>query len=286
MAAISRHFKRSRKDHANNDTSSTSASANLLNQQPAVPRVACSDPYSQGIDTTIAPTDGISEPEEPVFDLDLLGIKESDREWFRTANIAIRDLLNRPGSKYNYQHLRRIMSNAANILENEKKHHQWARQVDPMVVWTACLVRVVGEERALRKEEMLDTMEKFLNSFYCPTSICRQAAFLADKIDAGADEDSTKLFAFKYPAFRIIEDAHRLDDLGAIGIINHMMWFGEDRRYQNLSPWDVKVFEEVFDAYPGTMKTDTGRKMAEERYKFMTEQFLTHWKLETDTSNV
>lgn len=85
----------------------------------------------------------------PLLDFGLLKIPADDYTWFNNVNLAIRDLMNGPNydASHNYQHARRVVANGKNILEHEVKHHEWARKLDPMVIYLGCLVYSVGSTK-------------------------------------------------------------------------------------------------------------------------------------------
>lgn len=235
---------------------------------------------------------GSSEEHIPLLNLDLLNIKPEDRQWFTDVNIAVRDLSN--GSEnQNYGHIRRIVSNAAHILDKEIKHHEWARKLDPLIIWVSCMVHSVSSQllRAAEKPcDQLDVIDYFLKSYGCPLPIRRQVAFITTRVTVEIqlyDVSLMKVFSDEYPAHRVIQDAHMLAEMGAIGIIRFYTFYGR------LPPesWDStekvsKLIKDYLSQYVQAMRTETGRKMAEERLKWMKEEFLHQWSREADTSNV
>jgi uncharacterized protein len=233
------------------------------------------------------------EADYPLFDLDLLGIKPADRKWFTVVNIAVREFMNALDASHNYQHIRRVVSNAMYLLVKEKKHHEWARTLDPMVIWVACMTHDVGDAKYRVEGETRDQndiIDDFLRELDCPLPIRRQAAYLAARVSFTAelrDEKEIAGFADEYPAFRIVQDADRLDGLGAVGVSRLFLYGGVNEvRRQGLIDSGIELIENRFSHYPRLMKTETSRKMAEERYKWMVDNFADRWRDETDTSNV
>jgi uncharacterized protein len=233
------------------------------------------------------------EVDSPLFDLDLLGIKPEDRTWFTAVNIAVRTFMNNLDASHNYQHTRRVVSNAMYLFVKEKKHHEWARTLDPAVIWVACMTHDVGDAKYKADGEVRDqndVIDDFLKELECPLPIRRQAAYLAARVSFTAelrDEEGIAGFAEEYPAFRIIQDADRLDGLGAVGVSRLFLYGGiNEIRRQGLIDSGIELIEDRFSHYPRLMKTDTGKKMAEERYKWMVDNFVVRWRHETDISNV
>ena len=75
---------------------------------------------------------------------------------------------------------------------------------------------------------------------------------------------------------RIIQDADRLDAIGAIGIARTFAYGGKHGRTPEAS---IAHFHEKLLLLKGLMNTDKAREMAESRHAFM-EQFLREWERE------
>jgi uncharacterized protein len=90
---------------------------------------------------------------------------------------------------------------------------------------------------------------------------------------------------FRSPEFDIVQDADRLDAMGAIGIARAFQYGGFKNRLM-YSPMDnerthtINHFHEKLLLLKERMNTPTGKKLAEERHVFMEkylEQFLKEW---------
>lgn len=83
------------------------------------------------------------------------------------------------------------------------------------------------------------------------------------------------------PEGRIVQDADRLDAIGAVGIARTFAYGGRHGR----TPEDsLDHFREKLLLLKDLMNTPQGREMAEERHRFM-EEFLREWKAETGESS-
>jgi uncharacterized protein len=67
---------------------------------------------------------------------------------------------------------------------------------------------------------------------------------------------------------KVLQDADRLDAIGAVGIARCFLWSGEHREVLKEA---IKHFNEKLLKLKDTMNTEGGRKMAEERHSFMLE---------------
>jgi uncharacterized protein len=309
--SVSRYFLGLKKSKTFANTPNTSESAPAPSTPPrpkARPTITLDAPTSvrlpmSHLDKTLpnTPTSALSdtglsstfETDNPLFDMDLLAILPRDRAWFIAVNMAVRTFRNSLDASHNYQHIRRVVSNAMYLLVKEKQHHEWARSLDPVVVWVACMTHDIGDAKYKKVGEIRDQndiIDDFLEALDCPLPIRRQASYLAARVSFTtelADEEGIKGFADGHPAFRIVQDADRLDGLGAIGVSRLFVYGGvNEERRRGLIDSGIRLIEERFVNYRRLMKTDTGKKMAEDRYKWMMEEFVGRWRDETDTSNV
>ncbi|KAF1938476.1 hypothetical protein EJ02DRAFT_457863 [Clathrospora elynae] len=89
-----------------------------------------------------------------------------------------------------HQHIRRVFSNAAYILEHEKKHHQWVRDIGAIVIWVACMTHDVGNAKyrfPSEKREQIDTIDEFLKDLDCLLPIRCPVAYLAANLSFTAE---------------------------------------------------------------------------------------------------
>jgi len=233
----------------------------------------------------------------PLFNMDALRIPPRHRPWFAALNLSIRTVMNTLDASHNYQHIRRVVSIAHRILETEADPASptaaWACAIDPTVLWVACMTHDIGDAKYraqgdTRTQE--DVVLEFLATHNCPGDIMREVAKAAAGVSFSAelrDRAAVQRLAALHPALRIVQDADRVDALGAVGVGRCFVFGGvmEARRY-GLIESGIRLMEERFAVYGGLMKTETGRRMAEERYNWMIGEFVTRWRKEADTSNV
>ena len=77
---------------------------------------------------------------------------------------------------------------------------------------------------------------------------------------------------------KIVQDADRLDAIGAVGIARTFAYGGEHGRSLEAS---VQHFYDKLLLLKDEMNTETGRRIAEERHAFL-EEFLRRWRSETE----
>ncbi len=173
-------------------------------------------------------------------------------------------------------HLRRVWMSAQRIMNGTS--------ADPLVVLTACYFHDVVN---LPKNHP----ERHLASTYAATETQRilQQDFLdfpAEKIDAVMHAVKTHSFSAGIPPqtleAKIVQDADRLESLGAIGLarvfytagaLNRPLFdsqdpLGKDRELNDVK-WTLDHFQKKLLRLPDTMHTETGRMLAEHNADFL-----------------
>ncbi|KAI0575673.1 hypothetical protein TUN199_09139 [Pyrenophora tritici-repentis] len=243
---------------------STPAKVNMSLLDKALPALPTSRPVT--LETEAVKND------YSLFDMDKLAIEPEHRQWFAAINISIRRFGETMNPSHDYQHVCRIVSNAATILHKESECNEWARSIDPLSIWVACMIHDVSNDiyqDAGETWSQIDIIDAFLEPLGCPAAIRYQAAQLIAKVPYTmeiADEEGVKAFADENHAFCIFQDAVRLEGLGAVGV-SRFPPYGDGNNVRSdelIGNW-IRPVEERFAHYPRMMKTETGREMAEER---------------------
>ncbi|KAH7089666.1 hypothetical protein FB567DRAFT_439307 [Paraphoma chrysanthemicola] len=231
-----------------------------------------------------------------IFDTTKLGIPNKYREMFKTVNLAVMDYMYGPvfDASHDYEHIQRVVSLAYQLYQ-EHKHDHWARGLDQTVMYVACMVHDVGDAKYHVREEhdnrdQEDIIRDFLKANGCKDPlIYATAAYVAARVSFTRelnDPEEAKNNVETYPALRIVQDADRLDGLGAIGIGRCFVFGGinEERRKDTIHT-GVELHYDRFQKYLDFMKTKKGREMAQNRWEVM-DKSRQHWAEETDCSAV
>ncbi len=183
---------------------------------------------------------------------------------------------------HDWWHAVRVRNNALKIAETEGGSLQ--------VIETAALVHDLVDEKFFNPEKAQNELSSRLSELnYSPGDI-EHILNIINSMSFSKELDGA---GFDSPEFRIVQDADRLDAIGAIGIARAFSYGGHKGRefynpeipfaeitskqeYRNSSTPTINHFYEKLLRLKEMMKTPTGRKMAEERHAFM-EQFLDHF---------
>ena len=182
---------------------------------------------------------------------------------------------------HDWFHIERVYRNALLISKNEK--------VDSTVVALGALLHDIADSKFHNGDETIGPKKArdFLITQNLSEEIINHVIKIIENISFSG---GNKLQEFKSLELNVVQDADRLDAIGAIGIArtfnyggykNRKLYDPEIKPNLNMTPEEYKAskaptinhFYEKLLILKDRMNTDTGRKIAEERHDFM-QQFL------------
>ncbi|MFA7686360.1 MAG: HD domain-containing protein [Moheibacter sp.] len=168
------------------------------------------------------------------------------------------------GTGHDYFHIERVVKTAKRLAKEEK--------ADEFLVELAAWLHDVGDAKlhgGVDKSEGL--IGEFLNELKVPNEITQKVIEIVSQVSFSKGNPATSLEA------KIVQDADRLDALGAIGLARTFAYGGSKQReiYNPESPEETSIqhFYDKLLKLKGLMNTDAAKKLAEERHLFL-EQFL------------
>jgi uncharacterized protein len=190
---------------------------------------------------------------------------------------------------HDWWHIYRVWKTAKHIAQNE--------DVDMFVVELGALLHDIADSKFHDGDEEIGPRKamSFLESLHVENEVIDHVVNIIDNISFKGGKLAQK---FKSPELDVIQDADRLDALGAIGIARTFNYGGFKGRtiynpeikpnlnltkeeYKNSDAPTLNHFYEKLLLLKALMNTDTGRKMAEERHDFMVsylDQFYKEWE--------
>jgi uncharacterized protein len=207
-------------------------------------------------------------------------------------NIDFKSFLNSTGSAgqtdsaHDMAHIERVVKNAELLLTTEKAD----KEIVTAAAWLHDCV-TLPKNHPDRKEASLLAARKAVR-------FLEKQQFPAEKIPAVKHAIEAHSYSAGIPAetaeARIIQDADRLDALGAIGIarcflvggsLNRSLYNPSDpfcmEREPDDSVWTIDHFYEKLLKLPATMNTPTAKKEAQRRVEFM-KSYLDHLRDEIE----
>jgi uncharacterized protein len=190
---------------------------------------------------------------------------------------------------HDWFHIERVYKTAQTINATEKG--------DELIVALAALLHDIADSKFNNGDEEIGPQKAgaFLKSIGLKNEIIHHVQEIIRNLSYKA---SLGKISFKSKELDIVQDADRLDAIGAIGIARAFTYGGYKNRvlydpeikpnlsmskkeYKNTTAPTLNHFYEKLLLLKDLMKTDTGKTMAEERHQFMLtylEQFYAEWE--------
>lgn len=204
--------------------------------------------------------------------------------------VIVQERMTEEFSGHDYWHVHRVYQNSLLILEEEKKQ----RDVDEVVVKLAALLHDIGDYKVTGKHETLTEIpNEILKSLSVDEEIIYKVLQVINEISFHKQIEELSTYEAK-----IVQDADRLDAIGAIGIARAFAYGGANQRdiwNPNVPPnlnmttneyitnkgSSINHFYEKLLLLKDKMNTPTAKKVAEQRHRFMEEylqQFYMEWE--------
>jgi uncharacterized protein len=206
----------------------------------------------------------------------------------RNAETFVQHRLAREGTGHDWWHIERVRKSACLICKTEK--------ADPFIVDLAILLHDVGDRKVIQKDEDdYSIAETFLKTQALPETVVNQIMFIIKNISFsksfGAGKNAASI------EFQVVQDADRLDAMGAIGIARAFAFGGSKSRplydptqkaqkaksteaYRKLNSSSLHHFEEKLFLLKDLMNTRAAWRIAASRHKYMKDyvrEFLLEW---------
>lgn len=207
----------------------------------------------------------------------------------RTTNF-VKETLHNAEAGHDWLHTERVYNNALHIASKEK--------VDHMVVSLGALLHDIADSKFHNGDEEIGPQlaDKHLKSLGVEGDIIDQVVDIIRHISFKNSLDATSQYVPSME-LKVVQDADRLDAIGAIGIARAFNYGGYKNRplydpavkpnlkmskeeYKKSSNPTINHFYEKLLLLKDQMNTATGREMAEERHDFMLrylDQFYREW---------
>jgi len=209
-----------------------------------------------------------------------------------TIKFVKKELTNVEGG-HDWFHIKRVWSTAKTIAQNES--------VDPFIVELGALLHDIADAKFYDGDETIGSKKarSFLQSIEVDEATIQHIVNIIDHISYKSTLDiksSDRTFFSK--ELEVVQDADRLDALGAIGIARAFNYGGYKNRelynptikpninqskeaYKKSTAPTINHFYEKLLLLKDKMNTDSGKQMAEERHDFMIRflaQFYSEWE--------
>lgn len=206
--------------------------------------------------------------------------------------VFVKETLKEAEGGHDWFHIQRVYNNAKLIAQGE--------QVDLLVVELGALLHDIADSKFHQGDETIGPKKAvaFLRSLEVDEDLIAQVADIIKNISFKVSLDQNKKETPKSEALKVVQDADRLDAIGAIGIARAFNYGGyknralydpeiapeldlNKERYKKSSAPTINHFYEKLLGLKNQMNTAKGREMAEKRHRFMElylQQFYDEWE--------
>ena len=206
----------------------------------------------------------------------------------QTVSFVKHELINAEGG-HDWWHIERVWKLSKTIAENE--------EVDLLIVELSALLHDIADSKFHNGNEEIGPQKArtFLQTIGVDETITQHVTLIIKSISFKGGNDEQH---FKSPELDVVQDADRLDALGAIGIARTFNYGGHKNReiynpniapnlnmtkeeYRSSTAPTLNHFYEKLLLLKDRMNTETGRKLAKHRHQFMEqylEEFYREWK--------
>ncbi|KAL6708362.1 hypothetical protein ACN47E_003286 [Coniothyrium glycines] len=214
-----------------------------------------------------------------------LPIKAEDAKLFSDINAYVHEYMSKYDNSHDYNHILRVVSNANRILQAELKANS-STKYEATTLFLAALLHDVGDHKyAQPGEDIENQISTVLRKLGASDAYAIKIQTIVENVSytnevrnpAGVQE-----VLQQHPELAIVQDADRLDAIGAVGI-GRCFSFGAAKMPDKPMDRAVDHFEEKLYKLASMMKTDAGKEMARKRTKLLWD-FAEEWKQETSLS--
>ncbi len=208
----------------------------------------------------------------------------SNHQIIKNTEKFVKNALKNAEGGHDWFHIFRVWNNAKLIAKNEN--------VDEFVVELGALLHDIADSKFHEGDETIGPKiaREFLESQQVDESIIIHIENIISHISFKGGNFEQK---FNSPELEVIQDADRLDAIGAVGIARTFNYGGFKNRplynpeiapdlnqtketYKNSEAPTINHFYEKLLLLKDRMNTETGKQIAEDRHSYM-EQFLTQF---------
>ena len=198
-------------------------------------------------------------------------------ELINKVSSYVADYMSRFDASHDYEHILRVYY-LARIIANREAYHY-----NLHIIELASLLHDVGDKKYLKPGEDGSTMvQNILLKFGEPMSVAKEVQEMVSHVSYSTEiENPSKIQKFinEHPELAVVQDADRLDAIGAVGIGRCFAYTAAKGKGSLQEA--ITHFQEKLERLELMMKTRTGRAMAVERTERL-RVFRRWWDEEVD----
>ena len=204
----------------------------------------------------------------------------------------VKEYMSHYDASHDYAHILRVLALSQHLLRIEQKSHP-SIFYDPTVVTLAALLHDVGDHKYASvstsyqpglSEDPTTMVKNILISFGAPLALARYVQTVVKAVSYSHEcrnLSRVRGVLLHHPELAIVQDADRLDALGAVGIGRAFTYGGAKGRKEGGMQETIEHFGDKLEKLEGLMKTGEGRRLARARTERL-KAFKEWWEEENE----
>lgn len=205
---------------------------------------------------------------------------------FEQAYGYVQEYMSRYDCSHDFNHILRVLALSKHILAEEIKTKP-TKNFDERAVILAALLHDVGDKKYVQPGENAEQLvSDFLSRNGCAPKDVAKIALIVENVSYTNEikrPQLVKAHINSHPELAIVQDADRLDAIGAVGI-GRVFAFGAVKASARGLQGSMDHFDEKLLKIEHMMKTQTGKQLARERTERL-KQFRRWWYEETQAAS-
>ncbi|KAM7201493.1 hypothetical protein V8F33_003317 [Rhypophila sp. PSN 637] len=197
-----------------------------------------------------------------------------DDKLVQSITAYVKEYMRNYDASHSWDHIERVVGLARYIYDKSENKDS----LDLRTIQLAALLHDVGDRKYIKPTEDPATLiANLLISHNCPKDLASKIQTICHGVSYSSEiKDTEKVVRLieQYPELAVVQDADRLDALGAVGIAR-MFTYGGAKMNRPLQG-GMDHFDEKLLKLEGMMKTDVGRQLGRERTQRL-EDFKKWW---------
>lgn len=191
----------------------------------------------------------------------------------------VEQYMSRFDMSHDFNHVLRVLALAKHILAEELKANPWKKFHKQAIILAALLHDVGDSKYVLPGENSENAIEELLQKHGCPPRFVSKVALIVQHVSYSNEikrPQLVKAILGAHPELAIVQDADRLDAIGAVGV-GRTFAYGAAKAPDRGLEGSIDHFTEKLENIEGMMKTESGKRMARERTQRLRE-FRKWWE--------
>ena len=194
----------------------------------------------------------------------------------------VEEYMSRYDMSHDFNHVLRVLNLAKHVMAKELEASPW-KKFHKQAIILAALLHDVGDSKYAQPGESAEhAIEQLLQKHGCPPRFVAKVALIVQHVSYSSEvkrPQLVKAILGAHPELAIVQDADRLDAIGAIGIGRTFAYGAAKAPTRGLSGC-IDHFTDKLENIEGMMKTATGKQIARERTQRLIE-FRQWWEEES-----